>query len=263
VAILIAPLLVIGILAFSESRTLVYPPPAYSLANFEAFFGSSAWMTSLQHSFIVSCGAAAIDVVLAIPLALALTRGRIGRSNTFKAFILAPMIIPVVSISVAFYFVAVKYGLVGSLWGLVVADATVGLPVTVLAIYAAFRQIEDDLEAAAMTLGASRVRAFFGVSLPLVLPGIIVGFMFAFLLAWEDITNVLFIGSATTATFPLRLWNELNYAATPMIATAASSVSVLGLMVMLFGYVLMRLLARRNVGRSGVDEILGTTGMRS
>jgi putative spermidine/putrescine transport system permease protein len=229
VLFLVAPLAVIGVLAFSGSKTLTFPPPSYSTRWFHDLTSDPQWTGSMGTSFRLALTSTALGLLFGVPLALGLSRGKIGRFRAVQGIVAAPLIVPVVSTAIGFYFVSARLGVLDSLLPLIVAHVTFGLPLIVVTVLAADRGIDPWLEPAARTLGASFGRTLLRVTLPLIAPGIAAGAVFAFLTSWDDIVNAVFLGTARVRPFPLKLWNEMQFTLSPVIAAAAVLMSAVSL----------------------------------
>jgi putative spermidine/putrescine transport system permease protein len=255
VLFILAPLVVVLMTAFSDAKLLDFPPKGYSTYWLSTLTSSVAWTDSMKMSFKIAGYSCLLAVLLGVPLGLGLARGRLGRSRLVHAFVLAPMIVPVISLSIGFYFVSAKLGILGTMAPLIMADVTLGLPLVVVAVLATVRGLDPALEPAARTLGASMPKVLKSVTLPLLLPGIVAGAVFAFLQSWDDIMNALFLATARTTTFPLRLWNEIHFSLTPIVATAAVLLSVIAMSVVALAG-LAYWLRRRSISRQVARNIL-------
>lgn len=259
VLFLVAPLAVIGILGFSGSNSLTFPPPSYSMKWFNTLLSDREWRTSIGTSVQLAITSTAIGLLLGVPLALGLSRGRIGRIRAVHGLVAAPLIIPTVSLAIGFYFVSAKFHQLDTLVPLVMAHVTLGLPLIVVTVLAAERSLNPQLEPAARTLGASFSRTLVRITLPLIAPGIIAGAVFAFLASWDDITNAVFLGTASTRPFPLKLWNSMQFELSPIIASAAGLMSAVSLSIV--GIVTAVYLARRKrMSRQMVESVVLRTG---
>lgn len=252
---LLAPLVVVGVLAFSDANSLTFPPPSYSGRWFGELTSDAEWTTSMRTSFRVAAISTGLGLVIGIPLALGLSRGRIGRYRVVHALVAAPMIIPVVSLAIGFYFVAAETGTLDSIVPLVLAHTTLGLPLIVVTVMAADRGRDPSLEPAAQTMGASFPTMLRRVTLPLLAPGIIAGAVFAFLASWDDIVNAVFLGTARVRPFPLKLWNEMQFTLSPIVAAAAVLMSAvsLGLVAVAAGGFALR---RKRISRQVAENII-------
>jgi len=255
VLVILAPLVVVLMTAFSDAKLLDFPPKSYSTYWLSTLTSSVPWTDSMKMSFKIAGYSCVLAVLLGVPLGLGLARGRLGRSRAVHAFVLAPMIVPVISLSIGFYFVSAKLGILGTMAPLIMADVTLGLPLVVVAVLATVRGLDPALEPAARTLGASMPKVLRSVTLPLLAPGIVAGAVFAFLQSWDDIMNALFLATARTTTFPLRLWNEIHFSLTPIVATAAVLLSVIAMSVVALAG-LAYWLRRRSISRQVARNIL-------
>ena len=256
---LVAPLIVIGILAFSGSNSLTFPPPHYSTKWFGELLGDSEWRSSMGTSFRLALTSMIIGLVVGVPLALGLSRGRIGRVRTIHALVAAPLIIPTVSLAIGFYFVSAKAHQLDTLIPLIMAHVTLGLPLIVVTVLAAERSLDPQLEPAARTLGASFSRTLWRITLPLIAPGIVAGAVFAFLASWDDITNAVFLGTARIRPFPLKLWNSMQFELSPIIASAAGLMSAVSLTIV-GSVTAIYFVRRKKMSKQMVESVVLRTG---
>lgn len=262
VLFLVAPLVVIGMLGFSDANSLTFPPPNYSVKWFSTLLSDSEWRTSIGTSIRLALTSTFLGLLIGVPLALGLARGRIGKVRLFHALVAAPLIIPTVSLAIGFYFVSAKAGQLDTLVPLIMAHITLGLPLIVITVLAAERSLDPQLEPAARTLGASFSRTLFRITLPLIMPGIVAGAVFAFLASWDDITNAVFLGTARVRPLPLKLWNSMQFELSPVIAAAgalmsAVSLSIIGVLAAVF------VLRRKRMSRNMAENIALRTGGKS
>jgi ABC-type spermidine/putrescine transport system permease subunit II len=256
---LMAPLVVIGILGFSGSNSLTFPPPSYSTKWFGTLLGDDEWRTSIGTSIRLAVTSTAVGLVLGVPLALGLSRGRIGKVRALHGLVAAPLIIPTVSLAIGFYFVSARVHQLDTLLPLIMAHVTLGLPLIVVTVLAAERSLDPSLEPAARTLGASFTRTLMRITLPLIAPGIIAGAVFAFLASWDDITNAVFLGTARVRPFPLKLWNAMQFELSPIIASAAGLMSAFSLTVV--GVLTAVYITRRKrMSRQMMENVVLRTG---
>ncbi|HUZ55174.1 MAG TPA: ABC transporter permease [Streptosporangiaceae bacterium] len=256
----VLPLIIIAISAFDNSNLLGFPPTGYSLRWARVLLTSPDWTNSMQTSLRVGLTAAGLSLVLGVPLGLALGRGRIGRSRAVQALVLAPVIMPVVTLALGYFFLSADTHLLNTILPLIIAHTTLGLPLVVIAVLATVRGIDASLEPAARTLGASPWRTFRSITVPLLLPGIVAGAVFAFLASWDDIVNVVFLGTATIRTFPLQLWTQMQYNLTPIVATAAIFLSMVGIgLVSITGLIFWA--RRRRISGQVAENILLRRGV--
>ncbi|HET6347045.1 MAG TPA: ABC transporter permease [Myxococcota bacterium] len=223
--LLVVPVFVIVPLSFSSASFLQFPPPSLSLRWYREYFGRADWM----HATLLSLEVAAAVALVATPLgtlaAFGFVRGAVRRRQLLQAFVVSPMIVPVIVIATALYFTFAKLRLVGSIWGLIAAHSVLAIPKVFLVITATLRGIDPAYERAALSLGASRFWAFVLVTLPLVRTGVAVAAGLAFLTSFDEVVVAIFISGSTAVTLPKRMWDGIRLEYDPTI-TAVSSLLI-------------------------------------
>ena len=232
VVFLLAPIVLIFPVSFTNSLYLKFPPSGFSLQWYRELMETSYWTESLWLSLRVAPVSMLLAVALGTMGAVALARGRFPFKDAMFSFILSPLIVPVIVTAVALYYFYSQLGLVGSYWGLVIGHTIGSIPVVVVMVAAALKGFDIRLENAAMSLGASRTRAFFDVTLPIVRPAIIVSAFFAFIHSFDEVVIASFIGGAANATLPVRMWVDVRQDIKPTLA-AVSTLLVLFTVLML------------------------------
>ncbi|HEX9791928.1 MAG TPA: ABC transporter permease [Kiloniellales bacterium] len=219
---LVAPIIAIIPLSFSSSSFLTYPLPGFSLEWYDAFLGSERWMRSLKNSVLVGSLATLLAMALGVPAAIGLTQGRFPLRGLIMALVLSPMIVPVVIIAVGIYFFFAPLGLTSNYFGLVIAHAMLGTPFVVVAVSATLAGFDRNLIRAAASMGAPPLRIFRKVILPLILPGVVSGGLFAFATSFDEVILVLFIAGPEQATLPRQMFNDVRESINPTITAVAS-----------------------------------------
>lgn len=220
--LLLAPIFVIVPVSFSSSSYLQFPPPGLSLRWYREFFGRADWLTPTALSFLVALATAAVATPLGTLAAYSVVRGRYPGKRIAQAFIVSPMIVPLIIVALATYLTFARLRLVGSVTGLVLAHAVLAIPKVFIVVTAALRGLDVALERAAMSLGASRARTFVWITLPLIRTGIVVAAVLAFLTSFDEVVVAIFISGSSAVTLPKRMWDGIRLEYNPTI-TAASS----------------------------------------
>lgn len=241
---LVAPIIAIIPLSFSASSFLTYPLPGFSLEWYDAFLGSERWMRALKNSVLVASLATVLATALGIPAAIGLSQGRFPLRGLVVALVLSPMIVPVVIIAVGLYFFFAPLGLTNSYVGLVIAHAMLGTPFVVVAVGATLAGFDRNLIRAAASLGARPLRIFRKVILPLILPGVISGALFAFATSFDEVILVLFIAGPEQTTLPRQMFNDVRESINPTITAVATILIVVSVMLLTTMEVLRRRSAR-------------------
>jgi putative spermidine/putrescine transport system permease protein len=241
---LIAPTILVIIMSFSSLSSLRFPPPDLSLQWYRNFFESPQWTDALWTSTQVALLATLTATVLGTLTALGLMRGRFPFKSAVTALILSPMIVPIVIVAVGTYLVFVDWRIQGTLLGFVVAHAALGIPLVVVNVAASLQTLDRNLEMAAQNLGAGPLRTFFKITLPLIMPGVIAGALFAFIESWDEVVVSIFLSSPFVRTLPVVMWSVVRSQIDPTIAALAGMLTALTI-VLLAGALLARNLGKR------------------
>jgi putative spermidine/putrescine transport system permease protein len=239
---LVFPILVVIPLSFSSGTYLSFPPPGISLRWYENFFGRADWLDSAWLSIWVGGAAMTLATVLGVPAAIALVRARFRGKAVLLAFIISPMIAPVIIVAIGIYFFYARLGLVGSPIGLVIAHTCLAVPFVVINVAATLQGFDERLEQAAMNLGATPWGTFWQVTFPIIRPGILSGALFAFITSFDELVVALFVSGTTAVTLPRKMWDSIRFEIDPTIA--AVSTILIALTAALF--VIAELLRRRS-----------------
>jgi putative spermidine/putrescine transport system permease protein len=238
---LITPSVVVILMSFSSGKMMMFPPPGFSLDWYRNFFDSDEWIGSALHSLQIAISAAVLATCLGTLTAFGLVRARPGLKRLTSAVILSPMIVPVVVTAIGMYFTFHKMGL-SPFFGIVIAHAVLGLPYAVITVAASLYGLDEDLELAARNLGAGPWRSFFRITLPLILPGVAVGAIFAFVSSWDEVVVALFLTTPTLRTLPVTMWEQTKSTVDPTIAAASSLLTTFTLLL-LFAVIVFRRLS--------------------
>mgnify|MGYP001009164667 CR=1 FL=1 len=229
---LMAPILAILPLGFSDGEFLVYPVRGWSMRWFEAFFASEKWSVAIRNSFVIGAVSASIATMLGTMAAVGLARTDFFGKKVITGLVLSPLVVPIVIYAVGLYFFFAPLGLTQSYLGLVLAHAALGSPFVVVAVGASLSNFDHNLMRAAASLGAPPLVAFRRVMLPLVLPGVVTGALFAFAASFDEVVTVLFLAAPEQRTIPREMFSGLRESLSPIIA-AASAVMIVTAIVLL------------------------------
>jgi putative spermidine/putrescine transport system permease protein len=233
-AFLVAPILIIVPLSFSSGSFLYYPLPGFSLRWYDDFFTSSFWLPSVRNSLIVGSSATILATILGTLAALGLWRARFPGQGVLLALLISPMVVPVIIIAVGVYFAFAPLGLTDGYAGLILAHTTLGVPFVVVTVLATLSAFDRTLLRAAASLGASPFFAFRRVTLPLILPGVLSGAVFAFAASFDEVVVALLIAGPGQRTLPRQMFAGINDNISLTITAAATMLIVISLMSMAF-----------------------------
>ncbi|RRH76135.1 ABC transporter permease [Falsigemmobacter faecalis] len=242
---ILLPILIILPMAFSDTDYLAFPPKGYTLRWFESFFASSRWMGALRFSAEIGLLTALCTTVIGTAACYALVRGAGGLGAVFQGLLIGPIVVPHIALAVALYLFFQQTGLSGTRLGYVLAHTVIALPFVVFTVAAALSQVDPALEDAAMSCGASRVTAFRLVTLPLILPNVISGGLFAFIISFDEPVVAFFLAGIRDKTLPRMMFDDIEQNLTPVIPAIAVLLTLLSIVVLLAGWLLKRAAERK------------------
>lgn len=219
---LVAPTLVVIPMSFADKKSLAFPPTGFSLQWYENFFTNPQWFGSLVVSAKVALMVAVAATVIGTMAAIGIERMKSRTGGLIRAVLITPMIVPGVVLAVGVYAVYLDTQLVGTWAGYVLAHTLLAIPFVVIAVGANLAVFDARLETAAASLGASRLKTFFTITLPLILPGILSGALFAFVTSFDEVIVSLFITSPQLKTLPVQIFSSMTRDADPTVAAVGS-----------------------------------------
>ena len=243
-AFLVVPTLIVVPMSFSASQYLEFPPREWSLRWYRNYFSSPAWMQATATSFL----AGGLTTLVATPLgtlaAYGLFVSRVRSVRFIQTLMLTPIIVPVILVAVGVFYVYAKLKLVNSLTGIVLAHSMLALPLVMLVVGSALKSYDMNQEMVARSLGASRARAFFTVTLPQIRFSLVSAALLSFLTSFDEVILALFIAGGDNSTLTRNMFNALRDQIDPTIA----AISTLMIAVTSLGLVLVQLYG--NAGRA-------------
>ena len=226
---LIGPILVVIPLSFNSQdfftftkEMLSFDPAGYSLKHYKDFFSNQDWQDALWNSVRIAPVATVISVSLGTLAAIGLSQQHVPARRAIMAILISPMIVPLIISAAGMYFFYSKIGLAGTYWGVVLAHAALGIPFVIITVTATLVGFDRSLTRAAANMGADPVTTFFRVQMPLILPGVISGALFAFITSFDEVVVVIFVGSAKQQTLPWQMFTGLREQISPTILAVAT-----------------------------------------
>jgi putative spermidine/putrescine transport system permease protein len=212
------PVLIMLPISLTPNRYLSLPEDGVSLRHYRSLWEDPRWMESIGDSLFVAVLAAMLALVLGTSFAIGIWRRGGMAERVLQPIMLAPMIVPPIVHSVAFYKGWAAIGLLDTYTGLVLVHAMKGTPFVILTVAAALANFDPRTEQAARSLGASAGRTMAWVVLPQIKGGLLSGAIFAFFISWDEIIVALFITMRQVYTLPRRIWDGLEDNIDPAIA---------------------------------------------
>jgi putative spermidine/putrescine transport system permease protein len=231
---LLAPLVVVIAVAFGPSAAFEFPPSGLTLHWFVAFFESDAFVTSLfRISLVVGLFAAALATVLGTAAAVGIVRFRFVGREALETFFLTPLLVPQILLGAALYLFYARLAVTASLWTLLAGHLIICTPYVIRSVTAGLVGMDPRLEEAAMSLGATRVQAFFKVSLPLLRSSLLSGAIFAFIISFSDINLALFLSGPQSTSLPVHIFSQIQWQGDPTIAAASAlQIMIIGTLIL-------------------------------
>jgi len=264
---LIAPIFIILPLSFSASpffeftrEFMRFEPEAWSLRWYKQMVGicsqddvittvcTNKWMLGTRNSFFVGIFATLLATGLGTIAALGLSRPNMPFKGVMMAILISPMIVPLIITAAGMFFFYSKIGLTHTYLGLILAHTALGTPFVVITVTATLTGFDTNLIRASQSLGADTMRTFFKVIMPLILPGIISGALFAFITSFDEVVVVMFVGSVEQITIPKQMWAGLRQEISPVILCMATCLVALSIALL----TTVELLRRRSERLRGI-----------
>lgn len=246
-AFLLLPSLLIVPMSLGENPYMEFPPTGFTLRWYETFFSDPGWIKPAVFSFQIALLVAFLATVLGTMAALSLVRGQVRGRSALQLLILSPVIAPNIVIAIAMFFFFAELRMIGNLWAFVLAHSVLALPYVVLTVSAALYRYDSDLDLAALSLGAGRIRAFFEVTLPLISPAILSSAVFAFIISFDEPVISFFVSGTRDKTLPRRLFENVQEELSPTVAAAAAVLTLLSILLLAL-VLLFRYLGERGAG---------------
>lgn len=233
ITFMLAPLVIVCIVAFTPEETLTLPTTHFSLRWFDQVVHHPDFVQSFWNSLWLGLAAATLSTALAVPAAMAIVRYRAPGLQYLQGVFLSPLIIPHLVLGVALLRMFSLVGGQGSFGWLIFAHALIVTPYTMRLVMAALVGFDHTVEHAAYSLGASSFTVFRRMTLPMILPGITGGWLLAFINSFDELTMSIFVVSPATVTLPVRMYMYATESLDPMMAAVSALIVFLTLALML------------------------------
>jgi len=245
VVFLYAPIVILVIFSFNNSNVPAFPLSGFTLHWYHEFLVNSDLRSALKTSAIIAAVSSAAAVLLGILAAIALVRHRFPGKGPVSALLLSPLVIPYVVFGLALLLLFHTIGLQRSIFTVMIGHIVITLPYTILVMMPRLQQMDVTLEEAAYDLGASRLRTFRSITLPLLLPAVVSAYLIAFTTSFDEYAVASFV-VGTTVTFPIYLYSAVRFPTNlPQVIAVAVVVISISLLVVVGAEVGRRLAERR------------------
>jgi len=256
---LIAPLFIILPLSFNAEQYIHFSkgmialdPDAFSLRWYEdMIYGTkNPWGLAAKNSIIIAFFATIGSTILGTVASLGLSSRHMPYKAAFMALLISPMIVPLIISGTAIFFFMAKVGLAATHTGIILAHIILGTPFVVITVTATLTGFDHSVTRAAASLGSNPVNTFMKITLPLILPGVISGALFAFVTSFDEVVVVLFLAGLENTTIPIQMWVGLREQLSPTIMAVATCLIVMSTLIL----VSAELLRRRSERLRGINR---------
>ena len=246
---LIAPLFVIFPLSFSHDEFLIFSekmkrldPDGFSLRWYkDMIWGTkNPWGLAAKNSLMIAFFSTIGSVIIGTLAAVGLSSRHMPFKGLIMAILISPMIIPLIISGVAIFFFMAKVGLAATHTGIILAHIILGTPFVVITVTATLSGFDHSITRASASLGSTPFNTFMKVTLPLILPGVISGGLFAFVTSFDEVVVVLFLAGLDNTTIPIQMWVGLREQLSPTILAVATCLIILSTLVLISAELLRR-----------------------
>ena len=256
---LIAPLFVIFPLSFSHDEFLIFSeemkrldPDGFSTRWYkDMVWGTkNPWGLAAKNSLMVAFFATIGSVLIGTLAAVGLSSRYMPYKGIIMAILISPMIVPLIISGVAIFFFMAKVGLAATHTGIIIAHIILGTPFVVITVTATLSGFDHSVTRAAASLGSTPINTFMKITLPLILPGVISGGLFAFVTSFDEVVVVLFLAGLENTTIPIQMWIGLREQLSPTILAVATCLIIMSTLIL----VTAELLRRRSERLRGINR---------
>ena len=256
---LIAPLFVIFPLSFSHDEFLIFSeemkrldPDGFSTRWYkDMVWGTkNPWGLAAKNSLFIAFFATIGSVLIGTLAAVGLSSRHMPYKGIIMAILISPMIVPLIISGVAIFFFMAKVGLAATHTGIIIAHIILGTPFVVITVTATLSGFDHSVTRAATSLGSTPINTFMKITLPLILPGVISGGLFAFVTSFDEVVVVLFLAGLENTTIPIQMWIGLREQLSPTILAVATCLIIMSTLIL----VSAELLRRRSERLRGINR---------
>jgi ABC-type spermidine/putrescine transport system, permease component II len=215
---LVLPAVVVTLAAFNEKALLSFPPEAFSLRWFAKAIAYEDFRAGFRNGLIITAWSSTIALVVGATFAFAVDRYQFRFKTAIEGVLVSPLVVPHFTVGLGFLILAAQIGLMRSYAIVVVCHVVLVLPFVLRSVYISLRNLDQRLELAASSLGAPPHRVLLTITLPLLVPGLVSGWLFAAILSFNEFTASLFVTAQQTQTLPVAMYNYVREYADPSMA---------------------------------------------
>jgi len=237
---LILPTLIIIPMSLSTTPHLQFPPQGLTWMWYAAYFSDPDWMVATWFSLRIAIATSLTATTVGTLAALAIVRGDVPFKGMLHALSMGPLVVPHIVLGVALYLVFSPLQLTGTLTGFLIGHTVLAVPFVVITVMAALQRLDPALDLAALNCGANRAQAFIHVTLPNIAPSLASGAVFSFLASFDEATVAFFISDVGGKSIGRKMFEDIDFNLTPVIAAASTVVVFASLFLIGFAQLLLK-----------------------
>jgi putative spermidine/putrescine transport system permease protein len=242
--IMLGPIAIVVLVSFSPNDFFAFPPHGLSIRWFREFFNLASMQRAYLLSLEVALAASILATVLGTLASLFLARQRGTAVGMLNALFLSPLVFPTIIIGVALLLFFRRIGM-PILPGLILAHVLIGTPYCIRSVLTSLQAFDISLEEAGQSLGAGPVKTFMLITLPLIRPGLLSGWLFAFIVSFGELNTALFLTGPGVTTLPIEIFAYLQFQGSQLVIAAASTLQICLIIILV-------VTIERLVGLSGI-----------
>jgi putative spermidine/putrescine transport system permease protein len=212
------PAVVVAIAAFNDRAILAFPPEKLSLRWFVNAASYGDFQLGLRNGAIVTLAASVIALVIGAGFAFVLDRYAFRGKRLLEGVLVAPLIVPHFTVGLGLLILAAQLGAARGYAVVIACHVILVLPFVLRSVYISLRNLDPHLEQTAASLGAPPARVLVTVTIPLLVPGLVSGWLFAAIISFNEFTASLFVTAQQTQTLPVAMYNYVREYADPTMA---------------------------------------------
>lgn len=233
-AFVLMPVVVVSIAAFNERAILTFPPQSWSWKWFARVFTYPDFQHGFKSSLIVTAWASSLALVVGTALAIAVKRLAFWGKAALQSVLLSPLVIPHFTLGLGLLILVAQFRVERGYALVILCHVMLVLPFVLRSVYVSLENMDERLEQAAASLGATPVKVLFTVTLPLLAPGLFGGWLFAAIMSFNEFTASLFVTTQVTQTLPVSMYNYVREYADPTLAALSVVYIVVTASVLVF-----------------------------
>lgn len=228
---LLAPLIIVFVIAFSSNTYMSFPPEGFSLQWFQKLPKERTFMVGLQTSLITSIATTVVVILLGVPASLALHRYNVPGKEAISGFFLSPLLVPSIVLALGLVLVLNPMGLTNTYASIVIGHFSITLPYLIRTTLMTLTTTDTSCEEAARILGANSLHVFWHVTLPIIKPGVIAGAAIAFIVSFDEAVISLFVAESGKPTLPVQVMRYVEQQADGLVAALSVVLIVVSMLI--------------------------------